>query len=227
MNLEGWAGFPSQNSKIHSSVFLTRILNSPKEGSQTLTNALYMILCPETAHNADLACNPEVSISLCVISMFACLGHTSFLASNATWPDCELGGFTAIFSLQLSVCVILRSLHHLDCAHSPSEPSAQTSSRHPQAFWSLFHRAWAHKGQHTQVTREWPVQENLSQASQTGVTVSDLKLLSAENKGTMAPLLCTQQGARAQISGSSRPCFVSAVTAGSQEDSVIKENKFG
>lgn len=59
------------------------------------------------------------------------------------------------------------------------------------------------------------------------VASTDLKLLSTKNKGTMAPLLGTQQGAREQISGSSRPCFVSAITTGSQEDSVIKENKFG
>lgn len=71
------------------------------------------------------------------------------------------------------------------------------------------------------------MQESLSQASQTEVAVSDLKLLSTENKGTMAPLLCTQQGAREQVSGSSRPHSVSAITTGSQEDSVIKENKFG
>lgn len=59
------------------------------------------------------------------------------------------------------------------------------------------------------------------------MAVSDLKLLSAENKGTMAPLLCTQQGAKELISGPSRPRFVSATTAGSQEDPVIKENKIG
>lgn len=71
------------------------------------------------------------------------------------------------------------------------------------------------------------MQERLSQASQTAVAVSDLELLSAENKGTMAPLLCTQQGAKEQISAPSRPGFVSATAAGSQEDPVIKENKFG
>lgn len=71
------------------------------------------------------------------------------------------------------------------------------------------------------------MQESVSRPSQAEVAGSDLKLLSVENKGTMAPLLSTQQGAREQISGSSRPCFVSAITTGSQEDSVIKENKFG
>lgn len=71
------------------------------------------------------------------------------------------------------------------------------------------------------------MQESVSQPLQAEVASGDLKLLSAENKGTTAPLLSTQQGAREQISGSIRPCFVSGITTRSQEDCVIKENKFG
>lgn len=57
---------------------------------------------------------------------------------------------------------------------------------------------------------------------QTEVTSSDLKLLYAENKRTM--LHCLAHNRKQGLSG---PYFVSAITKGSQADSVIKENKFG
>lgn len=75
--------------------------------------------CIDSAHDTNQSYNPDVSIFLCLISMSGCLGHTSLLASNATWLEHKHGGFTALSSLQLSICVIMRSLHHLNSAHSP------------------------------------------------------------------------------------------------------------